>query len=660
MRFCTFNVRGLSGKAELVQKLFDDNNIDIIGLTETWQRPTDRFLLPLDYTAVTIPPSGGRNRGTGGIALAYKPGLDIEVVYRAASDKHQIIVANTPTISIVLVYISPVSTAQELKDFMNEFKQYAKTPAIVMGDFNARNLKWDKSLNPRGTALLQWAEEGEWTIHASTFPTYSSITGSSNVDLFVTKGVNPQTTPWIPHGPWIGSSDHSPIVTDVDLNCRKSPNKDKRVAWYKRKDERILSKVKELSEQKVPSLTEAMRAATSISEMNKAYKDWEEILTDPFIAGKPKPRRFKDFWNVPLDRLAKKRTRLYKRAQQLDTQQAWDSHKETDKRIKQIVRLRKREQFQNFAEGLQNVRPGAAQTMINRISRIKKGYAAKHCAVGLKLDPEDMTNYIHETCQAPRALHLEQLSFAVSDRMAKEVHRAVKCAPINKAPGPDLLIGEALKTAPETHGQFLVELWRTCGRLKAVPSSWMRSTIVPLHKKGEINDPANYRPIALLSHARKIIESALDSEVRKEYQFNKSQFGFQHGIGTEAAITHTMKALKDGYEYAAVLDLKAAYDRVPRDKLSDLLRARLPSNLHKQIVYFLGPSEARATGDNQDLPARITRGVPQGSPLSPAIFNIFMDTLAERVNALSSENDAGRVTLFADDVKLRAKTREFL
>ena len=53
MRIGTFNVRGLSGKVDLVQKLIDTSKLDVIGLTETWARPTDSFVLPMANEALS-------------------------------------------------------------------------------------------------------------------------------------------------------------------------------------------------------------------------------------------------------------------------------------------------------------------------------------------------------------------------------------------------------------------------------------------------------------------------------------------------------------------------------------------------------------------------------------------------------------------------------
>ena len=60
--------------------------------------------------------------------------------------------------------------------------------------------------------------------------------------------------------------------------------------------------------------------------------------------------------------------------------------------------------------------------------------------------------------------------------------------------------------------------------------------VVPLRNKGSTWDPNNYRTISLLSHIRKIIESAPNQDLRSVYRFDDLQIGFQPGKSTELGI----------------------------------------------------------------------------------------------------------------------------
>ena len=62
IRIGTFNIRGLSGKVDLVQKLIDSKKLDVVGLTKIWDRLTDSVVLPMAYEALYVEPTGNRKR----------------------------------------------------------------------------------------------------------------------------------------------------------------------------------------------------------------------------------------------------------------------------------------------------------------------------------------------------------------------------------------------------------------------------------------------------------------------------------------------------------------------------------------------------------------------------------------------------------------------
>ena len=139
------------------------------------------------------------------------------------------------------------------------------------------------------------------------------------------------------------------------------------------------------------------------------------------------------------------------------------------------------------------------------------------------------------------------------------------------------------------------------------------------------------------------------------YKFYRPQYGFQRGIGIEAAILRAMDLQKSGHKYSVILDLKAAYGRVWRDKLINILRAGLPEDILRQTLPFLTVGWTSCVVSSSNSLAEITRGVPQGSPISPTLSNIFIDLLAERIEPNNGSAENTGIILFADDVQFTAK-----
>ena len=74
-----------------------------------------------------------------------------------------------------------------------------------------------------------------------------------------------------------------------------------------------------------------------------------------------------------------------------------------------------------------------------------------------------------------------------------------------KAPGPDDVAAELLRfggemTVTKLH-EICTEVWKT----GEWPEEWTQSTFIPLPKKGDPLQCENYRTIALVSHASKIL-----------------------------------------------------------------------------------------------------------------------------------------------------------
>jgi len=85
--------------------------------------------------------------------------------------------------------------------------------------------------------------------------------------------------------------------------------------------------------------------------------------------------------------------------------------------------------------------------------------------------------------------------------LRSEVARAICQTASRKATGPDEVPTELFKAGGESMRQKCVAIWKT-GKW---PEEWTCYMFIPLPKKGDLKQCANYRTIALVSHASKIL-----------------------------------------------------------------------------------------------------------------------------------------------------------
>lgn len=659
-----FNIRSAKHKEENIKAL--SRQAHVVGLCETWHKQDDQYFKSQVNEELIGPKAGELNRNTGGVALIVHPLLRYEVQAQHSSKHAQYISIRIGDTLISIIYLSPSGRDEEVIKLLDEISRSHRRKSVIMGDFNARHKEWDHASNMRGRRLVAWASRNGWVISGSGGATCYTNRGESSPDLFLTRKCVARNTR-CKRGWWEGNSDHVPIAATIKA-LPVIQKGEKIIPRKLRSASPILNTAREMFAKELPKCRNEIEKVETREQLEKAYEKLKVALLSPWESvRKVVPARYKPQWSGSLDRMAKQRTNAYKQAKRSNQESDWKTYRELDKRIKRGARrekLRQREKMDRVASNSTDI--DAISRAVN-VTRAMKGKGGRRKQVDLDLPL--YTSYM-TTAQEKRWAPLPE-SFKVTKEFESSIERAIDRAKNRKAEGVDGVFVDAFKIARKEVGMILGLLWQKCSDTGYMIRDWRTTMLVPLYKKGDSKQPASYRPIALMSHGRKIIDAAIALEVRKEYKFHPSQLGFRPKTGTETAIIRHI-AQGGHMPITAILDLKGAYDNIPRDKLMKVLEQKLQRTTRAMIKMALGPSVIQTKGDESKKKGVVCRGVPQGSPSSPTIFNVYMDTLARTMEERMSPNGRteGRVhkrqagvlswaiTMFADDVKLQANNRE--
>ena len=259
---------------------------------------------------------------------------------------------------------------------------------------------------------------------------------------------------------------------------------------------------------------------------------------------------------------------------------------------------------------------------------------------------------------------------------AEEIKMKMSKLKNDKAAGPDKIYNEMLKKISMDGLKPIQTLFNKCLSEKQIPSIWKHSTIYPIFKgTGSDTDMTNYRPIALLSNLYKvftnILNQRLNNIIEKHNILSDAQFGFRKNRDTTMCINILNEIIGNRNEkgknlHLMYIDLSKAYDSVQQWTLSDTLQT---FNLSEQSIDLICNMNNNNTADvitafgNSDKFV-IEKGVRQGDPMSPLLFNLVTTALIKYIekkyNGYRIADTQVKILAFADDMVLISESYEEL
>lgn len=242
-----------------------------------------------------------------------------------------------------------------------------------------------------------------------------------------------------------------------------------------------------------------------------------------------------------------------------------------------------------------------------------------------------------------------------------ELSTALRKCTRRSSPGSDGITYQALKNLSGTAQDRLLHFFNEVWSSGVVPPSWKHAIIVPVHKAAKPPELlSSYRPVSLTSCMAKLMERMVLARLEWYLDLHAvlpdEMTGFRARLAATDNILEFCSATDSTHKtgvtlLATFLDIKNAFGCVSRGVvLHQLKTAGVTGRVLRFIASFLeGRSSQVRLGNVLGEPREHHTGLPQGSVLSPALFNLV---LAGLPRAIPHSIPEVHLSIYADDVTL--------
>ena len=193
-----------------------------------------------------------------------------------------------------------------------------------------------------------------------------------------------------------------------------------------------------------------------------------------------------------------------------------------------------------------------------------------------------------------------------------------------------------------------------------IPGDWKLARVSPVFKnKGDRNDVSNYRPISVLAHVAKLLETCIKKQFVEFLEFLNTnniitpcQSAYLANHSTITALHKMVDDWSDNINNGSItaacfLDLTKCFDTVNHSILLSKLRSYGCSDsvINWFKSYLANRQQIVRCNSSLSKIHTINIGVPQGSILGPILFIIF-------INDLPSCLKYSSCCIYADDISL--------
>lgn len=142
------------------------------------------------------------------------------------------------------------------------------------------------------------------------------------------------------------------------------------------------------------------------------------------------------------------------------------------------------------------------------------------------------------------------------------------------------------------------------------------------------------RPIGIPVVRDRVLQTAVALTLAPifEAEFEECSYAYRKGRSVRMAVERIGVLQRQGYRWVVEADIERFFDCIPHDRVLQALRDVAPDDALADLVrqWLTAPVQ-----DGERL-TQSTIGIPQGSPISPMLANLYLNHLDRRPPGLSS------------------------
>ena len=471
-------------------------------------------------------------------------------------------------------------------------------------------------------------------------------------------------------------SDHLPIHTKINTVPEKI-TRTKRPKWKLKEDKWDIWRGEITRSEEYHETVEAGDHAFGTSLKEPAMKIYGKTTS------KTKTKFCKPWWTTECSKEIARRRRARKAMERRPTIANIIDFKRCAARAKRCIKKAKKETWRKFCDNLTPETP--SKEIWNMIRKMNGNSIPRNIQLkengSLVTDESQQARIFADRMQeignnaVNRPINEEQkrtISQAKGKKIdidyntrfnMEELQECVRTLPSDKVTGEDEVHNKFLKNLPDHKMVELLRLANKSFRTAEIPNNWKKSLILPIPKAGkDLADPGSYRPISLLSCVGKVVEKLVNTRLtwilESQKKFSTTQCGFRKRRSTEDLLVRLEHQIRSSLVNKKVtisvfFDLQQAFDSVSHDHLIfKLATAGIEGNMLTWIEEFLtGRSFSVLIGNHRSEEKHLNLGLPQGSNLSPTLFNLMIGDIPHPDQTLILE--------YADDLAITVTADNF-